>query len=468
MLNVCVAALALPAIAPTPAVAEPAQTYVVPVCSSDRGPHSLSGWTGDGVNECATGQGFGVAAGPDGSQWVYRAPDDVEISAARVWRTGSALGDARYWFYADEYGKSNFLDDVDQLNQGPLVGRSYDGLHAQGLYFGMFCGGGCDPGGAVRFSRIEMVLRDQANPRVVGMSGTAFAGSVTGTVSVEPTFADFGGGVRQVALLVDGAAYRRTAPKCAEPYTSAVPCPVDGTEPFELDTRALTNGPHTLSVELHDVAGNRSESKGYAVLVDNVASATAPVPRIALDRQTITSTYKATPVVRGTLRDAAGNPLAGVKVGVAIRSAVESAPFVLDTPVFSDTKGRVEIRLAAGGSREVRLSLGNQTAIASVRVKAPLRLKISPSKTRNGGSIRLHGSVPGTEAVTEVELQAQSGKKWIPLKTVALRRGRFSARYRFGRTFTTTRYRFRAVIHSDPRFPYSPATSPRASVLVRP
>ena len=121
-----------------------------------------------------------------------------------------------------------------------------------------------------------MVMRDQANPRVVGMGGTAFAGSVTGTVSVEPTFADFGGGVRQVALLVDGAEYRRTAPKCAEPYTSAVPCPMDGTEPFELDTRALTNGPHTLSVELHDVAGNRSESKGYAVLVDNVAAVDRP------------------------------------------------------------------------------------------------------------------------------------------------------------------------------------------------
>ena len=127
----------------------------------------------------------------------------------------------------------------------------------------------------------------------------------------------------------------------------------------------------------------------------------------------------------------------------------------------------MEIRLAAGGSREVRLSLGNQTAIANVRVKAPLRLKISPSMTRNGSSIRLHGSVPGTEAVTEVELQAQSGKKWVPVKTVALRRGRFSARYRFGRTFTTTRYRFRAVIHHDPRFPYAAATSAGASVLVR-
>ena len=135
MLRVCAAALALSATASVPAVAEPAQTYVVPVCSSERGPHSLSGWTGDGINECATGQGFGVLAGPDGSQWAYRAPDDVEISAARIWRTGSALGDARYSFYADEYGETKLLDDVDQLNQGPLAGRNYEGLHAQGLSF---------------------------------------------------------------------------------------------------------------------------------------------------------------------------------------------------------------------------------------------------------------------------------------------------------------------------------------------
>jgi hypothetical protein len=464
-------AAALSASGWAPAAADALQSFVVPVCSTVSGPHPLSGWEGTGVNACATGQGFGGSAAGDGTQWSYRAPADLEITALRMQRTGSASSGAGYSFSAYENGDRKVLENVVELRERPSTSRDYDGLHAQELAFGMYCFGDCVSSDAVRFERIEMVLRDQANPRVVGISGTGLGGTAKGSVIVQPTFADVGGGVRAVALLVDGTTYRRAAPRCTEPYTIAVPCPVNGTEVFGLDTTALTDGPHTLSVELVDVAGNRSVSKGYPVLVDNVgdsASATAPMPRIALDRQTITSTYRGTPVIRATLRDAAGNAVAGVKVGVAIRSAVESAPFVLDTPVFSDAKGRVEIRLAAGGSREVRLSLGNQMAIASVTVKAPLRLKISPSKTHNGGSIRLRGSVPGTEAVTEVELQAQSGKKWVPLKTVALRNGRFSARYRFARTFTTTRYRFRAVIHRDPRFPYAPATSPTASVLVRP
>ena len=112
---------------------------------------------------------------------------------------------------------------------------------------------------------------------------------------------------------------------------------------------------------------------------------------------------------------------------------------VLDTPVFSDAKGRVEFACRredperSGSAWEVKR---RQPWRASA---PPLRFKVSPSRTHNGSSIRLYGSVPGTEAVTDVELQAQSGKKWVPFKTVSLRRGRFSARYRFERTFATAR-----------------------------
>ena len=46
--------------------------------------------------------------------------------------------------------------------------------------------------------------------------------------------------------------------------------------------------------------------------------------------------------------------------------------------------------------------------------------------------------------------------------------GKFAARYRFTRTFSRTTYRFRAVIHSDPHFPYAAAASPVVKVRVRP
>lgn len=38
----------------------------------------------------------------------------------------------------------------------------------------------------------------------------------------------------------------------------------------------------------------------------------------------------------------------------------------------------------------------------------------------------------------------------------------------FTRTFSAMQYRFRAVIHADPDFPYAAGTSPVVKVVVRP
>jgi hypothetical protein len=67
-----------------------------------------------------------------------------------------------------------------------------------------------------------------------------------------------------------------------------------------------------------------------------------------------------------------------------------------------------------------------------------------------------------------VELQARAGNKWVPFRTAALKRSRFSASYRFTRTTERTRYQFRAIVRSDPDLPYAAATSNIVQVLVRP
>jgi hypothetical protein len=113
-----------------------------------------------------------------------------------------------------------------------------------------------------------------------------------------------------------------------------------------------------------------------------------------------------------------------------------------------------------------RYALSETTA--DLVISAPVKLATNPKATRNGRSIRFSGRVPGTDATTRVELQAQAGSKWIPFRTVTLLNGRFSARYRFTKTRSTTRYRFRAVIHSDANFPYTAGRSPVVKVLVRP
>jgi hypothetical protein len=291
---------------------------------------------------------------------------------------------------------------------------------------------------------------------------------IGGVVDVPVSFADVGSGVHAIGILVDGQLRELSPPACDEPYTAVVPCPLTGGHTFALDTRELADGPHVVTFEPIDAAGNRSVSRSFDVAVQNPKPVVTRALKLAVAQPSSRAAFDATPVIRATVRDLAGAPVAGVKVGVAVRKAMSTAGFVLDTPVFSDANGDVTVKLAKGPSREVRLTAGDQTALVKITVKAPLRLKITPRAIRNGGSIKFRGTVSGAQEDTKVELQAKSGRKWIPFKTVTLRDGRFRARYRFTRTFARTRYAFRAVIHSDPRFPYAPATSKVASVVVRP
>ncbi len=136
---------------------------------------------------------------------------------------------------------------------------------------------------------------------------------------------------------------------------------------------------------------------------------------------------------------------------------------------MTDAKGRFSVKLPRGVSREVRFSYGDSVQAVKVIVAAPVRLKTDRKRTRNGRAVAFRGTVPGAgSARTRVELQAWANGKWIPFKTADLKRGKFSASYRFTRTFATALYRFRAVIHTDPDFPYAAGTSTVVKVLVRP
>ena len=68
-----------------------------------------------------------------------------------------------------------------------------------------------------------------------------------------------------------------------------------------------------------------------------------------------------------------------------------------------------------------------------------------------------------------IDLQAKAGRGWVTFKSIrANARGRFSAPYRFGRTFQPTTYRFRARSRREAAYPYALGYSKTARVRVRP
>jgi hypothetical protein len=469
--------------------ADPPGTYVVSACRAGDKPAPLAGWYVEGAagsqfwNTCAQAGSFGIAQGGQQSwalgdyrRWRWDAPPDVAVAGVRLWRTlmsGNSLG------YAFQAGDA-WIDDSSSLLVMPV--ESLD-LNSTRLTFVLGCrrqGEGCvvpdgpPPQPFVAFSRIDMVLRDLSPPEVRSApTGSLLqAGHVAGNVEVTMDSVDRGGGLSRATLLLDGVRGTERSfggPMCVPPYTTPVPCPLSGRVEISLDTASIPDGQHRVELELKDVAGNRTLVGPFPIAVRNHPVPVALTPgRLSMSRPSVTARYEARTVIGGALTDLTGLPMAGAQIEVASRLRMRGSDFVPAGPVVTDAAGRFAVPVEPGPARVFRFRYAVSEATADLVIPAPVKLAATPNTTRNGRSIRFSGRIPGTDATTRVELQAQAGAKWIPFRTVTLRNGRFSARYRFTKTRRTTRYRFRAVIHADANFPYTAGRSPVVKVLVRP
>lgn len=479
-------------------------------CRAAEGPVSANAWRATPLPEswpsssplvedvCAS-DGIRFLAGPLLSravfamQWIFDAPPGTSVAAVRLRRHATLPGP-----YHASYG----LQVGDRtLEQSPERGPwtfgpaeiSADGLREArvAVVFGCFVDSpGCPGDGwKVVISRAAVTLADESAPQVSGVpAGRLVSGeALSGSADVRIAFEDVGGGVDTVELLIDGEprSLRRVGgPTCVAPYVTAVPCSRRGETTMALDVDQLAAGGHRAELVLTDVAGNRTTVGPHSITVagtGTVASDAGPASPsskpsgdahqapglLSLSGKRTRRIRFAAHKLVGTVRTPSGAALAGGKVAVSarpLRGGAWSAP----TFVTAGANGRFAFTLPRGPSREVRLGYGESTQSVKLIVSAPVRLKTDRKATRNGRSVRFEGTVPGAErARTRVELQAWAGR-WVPFATAALKKGRFSASYRFRSTYATTRYRFRAVVHGDDDFPYAGGTSPEVEVVVRP
>jgi hypothetical protein len=437
------------------------------------------------MDSCDAGGTFGItfpaeiAPGPYSASWTFVAPFATIVSSFRLWRR-VGLQDSPGTSHLDyELRADSRVLEVDLRAPPWMLGApglgddalfAVDGLAAATVSIAVRCGGSVNPfcseplPQSVEVARAEVTLRDGAAPTAPDAPSVEVGG-------LSVPFEDRGGGVRSATLLIDGVRAAETV-LCREPFVARVPCPTAGRATLNLDS--VPSGVHRAEVELVDAGGNRQVVAWLPVgpaAVVHAAPVVVPAAepgRLALTgRRTLRTRYSAPPTVRGTLRDLSGAPIRRGRIAVTSRPLVGGS---WSAPVWavSDGRGKFSVRLPRGVSREVRFAYGDSVQTVTVVVAAPVRLRTDRKVTRNGRSVTFRGSVPGAgSARTRVELQAWAGS-WVPFRTVALRNGRFSATYRFTRTFSATRYRFRAVVHDDRAFPYAPGTSRTVKVLVRP
>ena len=178
-------------------------------------------------------------------------------------------------------------------------------------------------------------------------------------------------------------------------------------------------------------------------------------------------------MIRGSLKDASGNPVSGATVCVYQTTDLPDAGRELARTVTTQANGRFATRMDAGPSRTLDLVNRFNTKKISDRVELDSTvvptLDIPKKSLTNGQAATFLGRLPGPNAEGRaVALQARVGRKWRTFKQLRTDSdGHFHGRYRFTQTSGRVRYVFRALVKSQSGYPYEPGASRKRKLIVR-
>jgi hypothetical protein len=271
-------------------------------------------------------------------------------------------------------------------------------------------------------------------------------------------------------------------------FTRPRPCP-------DLKSQTLAASPalagrRTLLVRVTDAAGNQTVSSPFVVTArgqvngsggGDGARLVAGFPGHAVRgkgkgrrtvnvlRPTKTVGYGHSTRVRGILRNAGGQPVAGAELRLLIRDLKLGSHYTDRGAVTTGADGRFSFRITRGASRRVRIAYrayqgdAGLTAKADVTFNTKARITArAPRRVRARGVARFRGHLVGhplpPNGVT-LELQAhQPGRGWRTVKTTRTRKGgAYSTRYRFNSA--TGRFTFRMRLRPSDSYPYARGTS---------
>jgi hypothetical protein len=484
--------------------------YTVRACPMAGG--VLTGWTSGRFEldspirgayaECQSGV-FGVDLGggalPDGASasWTFRAPPFSYLSRVTWERRVRTAGPVVYDLFAspgDMPLESSVATRAPEFaaSNGLWESRFVNLVVADGLTARLRCEAGS--GGSCPFADRDVAFRGVQIDIVDGMAPIVVSGVVApesaDTLTLNVSAIDFGSGVESLAVFIDGNELARSSNvggSCALPYLLAQPCPASALASVNLPRAVFAAGSAQVRFVATDAAGNTHETTwplrqlGYGA-----PEPATPAPGPATPSRPIflsasfagappsgPTTYAKPPTIQGVVRDEDGTPRRGTTVQIETRPLVANSAFVRSGAAVTDASGGFTWKVPRGPSREIRFTAaspgGFSSAALQVSVRAPIGLKTNRTRTRNRRTVRFGGTIADApaDARTRVELQAWAGR-WVPFANATVRRGRFSARYTFKRTLSPTTYRFRAVLPSDPNFPYAPATSKEVRVRVVP
>ncbi len=422
----------------------------------------------------------------------------------QVWVNHTGQSDPNYDYRNLGYGAANTtvgasgMSGVTDVN----VGVSCD----PGQDLSYPCPGSASPEAQALVSGGSFTLLDSTVPSVANVSGSLIAGgTLTATDTISFTASDSGGGIYSATMLIDGrqvvqeepnsngglSANLAPASRATMAFAGPQPCPTTENISIPLDTTQFSAGQHHLQVIVTDAAGDQASAydgtittSGPPSIGANGGSINGPhIPNgqspcagetlnLAVNGKTKPPTilYGKSVTVKGVLH-CGTVPIRDARVQIATVGGPRSD--AIATSVQTALDGSFEYTVPQGPDRTLRFSYlaysddpgPSATATTAIKIRPRIKLKITPHRTSNGGTIHWTGIVTGgpypPQGVT-LEVEVQEGRHWRVFdQVVANRTGRFHDSYRFHATDEPTTYTFRVALPDSGSggYPYTPGAS---------
>jgi hypothetical protein len=483
-------------------------------------------------NRCADGQ-RGFRASIDGSRaravdsrvwWQFVPPAGTKIAAA----------DVLYFGFTRPYDGHNqgviavhgpWLGHISaDVGVGSVPPRwaTARGVNFPWLLASAECNGAawdpdCPAGvehATIEILRSEITLSDETPPSAGPATGSApTATTWSGTLVFAFPATDEGGGVYQAILEVDGnPVLTRTIDswggRCVDTtagervFRYPRPCPTAADVLLPVDANALPPGDHDITLRISDAAGNLrtvySARKTIVAPARRIGPGSDPAERGATNgenasddarisvrwtrtkRATLTSPYGRRNLIRGRLTTAAGAGIRNAKVELVTAIDGRKALPLDKGGARTRRDGRFTLILPRNVSSRTlvlryRSHVNDTVSIAEatlgLKVKAGVKLGVTPRTAARGRTVRLAGRLVGKPIPRSgkvVELQARTrGERWITFRTIRARRsGGFTTRYTF-RQGGPAVYFMRARVRAADDYPYATGASRAVAVRVR-
>jgi protocatechuate 3,4-dioxygenase beta subunit len=336
-------------------------------------------------------------------------------------------------------------------------------------------------GGAHTYvKQVRIQLTDVVSP-TISIGGSMFSGAeLRGPQTISVSAADQGAGLQLIHVVVNGqeATGDDLSGSCnplpGNMTSRLSPCPPSFGKTYTLDTAKapFREGMNSISVCVYDYAQTgtpNSACESREVLVNNLCpgstvgggnTITAGFAGNQKGERTIAFRRRA--LIRGRLRDPAGNPVANAQVCLQGHTDLPGRPFHLIGTATTNENGGWTFKLRRGPSRSFRVAYrfgAFQTSTdLTLHMRTRVTLHLSRHRTRVHKRIYFSGEIAGPSCALRVVVMRGTvpGAKRRFLvrraKTDAL--CHYRAAYAFSPVPRTTRFVFNAVVPEQNGYPY--------------